>query len=277
MTLGRLTRRAILTAVATAVWPGASRADLAEVRSRGKLIVGTSGSFPPFTAIAPDGSNVGFDIDYLTAVAKLLGVTAEFVTLEGAGVFPGLLAGKFDTACAAYVITEERVKAVDFPEPHAYGGTVMLVRASDTAFQSYADLKDRRIGVILGSVDERRLRSVMPGWKELKTYPGWSEEWIDLMAGRVDGLSTQFAVAINALRHERDAARARIAGEPVFKGVIGFPVRKDDKALRAAMSDAIHTLKANGTLAALSQKWLGATLTAAETDAVWAEQGYIGR
>jgi ABC-type amino acid transport substrate-binding protein len=273
-----LTRRAALLGAATAgVALHTARAELADVKARGTLIVGTSAAFPPFTGTTVDGTNVGFDVAFLTAVAGRMGVKAQFVTLDSSGVFPGLLAKKFDTACAAYVMTEERVKAVNFTVPYAIGSTVMVVRKSDTAFNSYYDLKGRRVGVILGSVDERRLRSSIGGWGELKTYPGWTEEWIDLMAGRVDGLSTQYAVAAASLAHERDANKARIAGEPVLQSMLGYPTRKDDNALRVAMNAAIASLQADGTAEKLSKQYLGYSNTAAEIDKAWSAQNYIGR
>jgi|GEM_PF-233424 polar amino acid transport system substrate-binding protein len=263
--------------IGTMLGTRSARADLADVKSRGILQIGTSGKFPPYSGIAPNGDSIGFDIDYLSAIARKLGVTARVATLDSSGVFPGLLARRFDTACAAFVMTEDRLKAVDFTRPYMFGATVMLVRKSDALFKSYADLKGRRIGVILGSVDERRLRTSVQGWGELKTYPGWSEQWTDLLAGRVDGLSTQYAVAMASMKHERDASEVTIAGDPVFKSVLGFPVRKTDTALRDAMSAAIVELESDGLTQELSRKWLGFEVTPQQIHDVWASQNYLGR
>ena len=250
---------------------------LDEVKARGELIVGTTGRFPPFTGITSDGQLEGYDMDWLNAIAEKLGVKANFIALEGAGLFPGLIAKKFETVSASFVITEERLKAVNFPEPYSASGTVMLVRADDKEFRTYMDLKGQSIGVILGSVDERRLRNKVPGWKELKTYPGWSEQWTDLLAGRVDGLSTDFHVASRSMAQEREADKVRIAGEAVFRSVAGFPVRKECSDLLAAMTKAIRDLKAEGFTEKTSLKWLGSELTPEFIDAAWAEVNYIGK
>jgi len=250
---------------------------LDEVKTRGTLIVGTTGRFPPFTGTTTDGQLEGYDIDWLNAIGEKLGVKANFVALEGAGLFPGLLAKKFDTVSASFVVTKERLKAVNFPEPYSASGTIMVVRADDTKFRTYKDLKGRSIGVILGSVDERRLRNKVPGWKELKTYPGWSEQWADLLAGRVDGLSTDYHVANRSMSKEREADKVRIAGEAVFKSVSGFPVRKECTKLLAAMTKATRELKAEGFTEKASRKWFGSELTPAFIDAAWAEVNYIGK
>ena len=250
---------------------------LDEIKDRGILIVGTTGRFPPFTGITAAGELEGYDIDWLNGIAEKLGVKADFIAVEGAGLFPGLLAKKFDTVSASFVITEERLKAVNFPEPYSASGTIMLVRADDEEFRSYMDLEGRSIGVILGSVDERRLRDKVPGWKELKTYPGWSEQWADLLAGRVDGLSTDYHVANRSMANEREADKVRIAGEAVFKSVSGFPVRKECTGLLAAMTEAIRELKAEGLTQKASRTWFGSELTPEFIESAWAEVNYIGK
>lgn len=265
-------------AVLSALPSGAALAQcMDEIKAKGTLTVGSTGRFPPFTGITSSGQLEGYDIDWLNAIAQKMGVKATFIPLEGAGLFPGLLAKKFDTVSASFVITEERLKAVNFPEPYSASGAVMLVRADDKDFRTYQDVKDRRIGVILGSVDERRLRERVPGWGELKTYPGWTEQWTDLLAGRVDGLSTDFHVARRSMARERDAGKVRIAGDAVFRSVSGFPVRKECPDLLAAMTKAIRELKAEGFTEKTSRTWLGSELTPQFIDSAWAEVNYLGK
>ena len=49
----------------------------------GKLIVVTTGNFPPFTSIDPDtGDNVGYTIDIVREVADRLGLELELPTVD---------------------------------------------------------------------------------------------------------------------------------------------------------------------------------------------------
>ena len=58
----------------------APAAEVPGLVEEGKLIVVTTGNFPPFTAIDPDtGENVGYTIDIVREVANRLGLELELV------------------------------------------------------------------------------------------------------------------------------------------------------------------------------------------------------
>ena len=60
----------------------------------GKLIVVTTGNFPPFTSIDPDsGENVGYTIDIVREVADRLGLELELPTVDFVAELEGLSNG----------------------------------------------------------------------------------------------------------------------------------------------------------------------------------------
>ena len=83
-----------LIAAATLAACGGSedqRNGMDEIRSSGVLRVGTEGTYAPFSYRDPTtGELAGYDVDVANAVAKKMGVRAEFVTTPWDSIFAGL-------------------------------------------------------------------------------------------------------------------------------------------------------------------------------------------
>ncbi|MFN6991886.1 MAG: transporter substrate-binding domain-containing protein, partial [Fervidobacterium sp.] len=101
---------------------------LAEIKKRGKLLVGTEPTFPPFEFVDEKNQVVGFDIDIANELAKRLGVKVEIVNLPFDSLIPALQQGKVDIIIAGMTITEERAKVVDFSKPYFEANQAIVVR-----------------------------------------------------------------------------------------------------------------------------------------------------
>src|ERR1700739_2067751 len=81
--------------------PAAQASDtLAKIKKSGKGTVGTEAAFPPFEFVQ-DGKIVGYDKDILDHIVASLSVKLDQVDTPWQGLFPGLLAGKFDFIASA--------------------------------------------------------------------------------------------------------------------------------------------------------------------------------
>ena len=84
----------------------------------GTITIASDTAFPPFENVE-SGTTVGFDVDLMSAIAKQLGMKAEFKTYKFDGIVAGVQAGtEFDMAASAMTITDERKKAIDFSDPY---------------------------------------------------------------------------------------------------------------------------------------------------------------
>ncbi|MFB3048903.1 MAG: transporter substrate-binding domain-containing protein, partial [Acidimicrobiia bacterium] len=82
------------TAAAAATTTTEAMAEVPGLVEEGKLIVVTTGNFPPFTLINVDtGANEGYSIDLAQAVADRLGLEAEFPTVDFVAELEGLAQG----------------------------------------------------------------------------------------------------------------------------------------------------------------------------------------
>jgi polar amino acid transport system substrate-binding protein len=139
----RIKRLTFLTTL-VAAWIGstvhAHARPLDEVKSSGVLKIGLEPGFLPFEMKLPSGAWEGFDVEMMTAFAKELGVSVEFIDTKWDGIIPALMAQKFDVIVSGMTITEERKQAVAFSTPYYDAGLQALYSANTTA--TYATLAD---------------------------------------------------------------------------------------------------------------------------------------
>ena len=85
----------------------------------GVLKVGAEISYPPMEYVAEDGKTfVGFDVDLMEEVGKLLGVKIEWVNITFDAIFSGLDRGDYDIGVSAISITPERQQNYSMTEPY---------------------------------------------------------------------------------------------------------------------------------------------------------------
>ena len=108
---------------------------LAKIKQSGKVTVGTEAAFPPFEFIR-EGKIVGYDKDILDSVVAGLGVQLEQIDVPWQGLFPGLLAGKFDFIASAMTMYDEPTRKFAFTMPVAEA-TVIAPECSSRSMPSW--------------------------------------------------------------------------------------------------------------------------------------------
>ncbi|WP_413987669.1 transporter substrate-binding domain-containing protein [Labrys okinawensis] len=103
---------------------------LQEVLARGKLIVGTGSTNPPWHFQDDKGELVGFDIDIAHILAKGLfndPSKVEFVTQSSDARIPNITTGQVDITCQAMTVTAPRAQQVAFTIPYYREGVGLLL------------------------------------------------------------------------------------------------------------------------------------------------------
>lgn len=255
--LGLLLIFALLTAAC-----GGRAADTDEpLKSAGVLRVGTEGVYSPFSYHdTATGQLVGYDVDVARAVADKLGVTVEFVETPWDSIFAALEANRFDVVANEVTITPERQAKYDLSQPYSVGEGVIVTRADDNSIKSPADLK--------GKVAAENATS---NWSEIARKAGARVEAVEgftqaiklLNQGRVDVVVND-SIAVYAYLAETNDTSVKIAGTVGEKSEQGFAARKDS-GLLPELNTALDQLRADGTLAAISQKYLKANASGEPT------------
>ncbi|HEY3248321.1 MAG TPA: basic amino acid ABC transporter substrate-binding protein [bacterium] len=217
--------------------------------------VATDATYPPFEMLDANKNIVGYDIDLITEVCKLANCKTDIKSTAWDGIFPALQKGDFDAVISGVTITAERDKTMDFTDPYIEVGQVILVRAGETRISSVNDLAERSVAVQRGTTnDEQATKMQKEGKvKEVKRFPTFDLAVKSLLNSDVDAVIIDNTAASGYMGTNPD--KLKVAGDKFTSEGLGIVVKEGDKELQAAFNAALKTLKENGTLDKLYQKW----------------------
>lgn len=225
----------------------------------GVLTVGTEGTYRPFSFHEDGGTGdlVGYDVEIIEAVADKLGLEVEFQETQWDAIFAGLDAGRFDVIANQVTINDEREAAYLFSGPYTVSPGVIVVPEDDDSITSFADLEGKTTA-----------QSLTSNWYELavdsganvESVEGWAQAVDLLRQGRVDATVND---KLTFLDYETTDGPTglKIAAETEEAGEQAFVFTKDKDDLVAAIDEALDELRADGTLAEISDKYFGADVT----------------
>ncbi|WP_409342060.1 transporter substrate-binding domain-containing protein [Paenibacillus sp. MBLB4367] len=241
--------------------PAASAApsnQLETIKKNGKIKIGLMGTYAPYNFLNDKKEVDGFDADVAKQVAKRLGVQAEFITGEFSGLIEGLQKDKYDALISQVTITDDRKKTMDFSSPYIKNSVNIVVKNDNTTIKSLEDFKGKKVGVGLGTNDEKYLRDVaLPkvGNFEIATYNDVITSLTDLNVGRIDAtINNTFAIKPLV---EKNNFKIKSVGQPIKEDYAGIAIRKNNQELLDALNKAIADMKADGTFKEIFQKWFG--------------------
>jgi polar amino acid transport system substrate-binding protein len=90
-----------------------------KIASDGKLVVGTDPTYEP-NEFKDNGKIVGFDVDLGDAIAKKLGLTAEFEESKFDAILPAL-GTRYEIGMSSFTDNKDREKVVDFVTYYSAG------------------------------------------------------------------------------------------------------------------------------------------------------------
>jgi polar amino acid transport system substrate-binding protein len=228
--------------------------------TNGTLVFGTAAVTEPMSFVDASHSVVGFDIEFATYIAKKLDKQLQVVDMEFGAMLPALIAGKVDMIGAGLSITEERAKNVLFSESYYPSGIAALVRGEAQAevvgdghlMRGAEDIKDKRMGVLLGSIHDSYVNKTYPEAKVYQ-YQNASDMLIALETEKVDVLWYDHFGLKEILSTNPDVA---IIAENVFDAYIAAGFNSDNDALREQFNAYLKDLKANGTHDEMLHRWM---------------------
>ena len=220
-----------------------------------KLKIGTEGAYPPFNLVDARGNVGGFDVEIAEALCAKMQAECEVVTSDWDGIIPALNAKKFDMIVASMSITDERKQAVDFTNPY-YTNKLQFIAPKGAEFKTdEASLKGKVIGAQRATIAGTWLEDNLGDVVEVKLYDTQENAYLDLAAGRVDGVLADKLVNWEWLKSE-PGKDFEFKGEPVYDNDrIGIALRKGDAELREKLNTALQAIVADGTYKQINDKY----------------------
>jgi polar amino acid transport system substrate-binding protein len=214
----------------------------------------TDATWPPMEMVDENKNIVGFDIDFMNAVAKEAGFTVEFKNTAWDGIFAGIAAGKYDAIISSVTITDERKKTMDFSEPYINAGQVLIVpKESDAVI--IADLAGKGVGAQIGTTGAREIDKVEG--VQLKSYDEIGLAFEDMATGRIAGVVCDTPVAAQyALQQDEYKEKFKIVGDVLTEEYYGIVVQKGNQKLLDLINKGIKAVQEEGIDKQLEEKWL---------------------
>ncbi len=222
-------------------------ASMAFAESHSVVRLGTEGAYPPYNFINDDGEVDGFERELGDELCARADLTCEWVTNDWDSIIPNLVAGNYDTIIAGMSITDERDEVIDFttnytqPDPSAY----LALDGTDL------DLDGGVLAAQAGTIQAAHIASSGATLVEFATP---DETIAAVRSGEADAVLADKAYLQPIADENADVA---LVGEDVLLGGgIGMGIRESDAELRDTFSEAIESMKEDGSLNALIEKWL---------------------
>lgn len=233
---------------------------LQRINNGDTIIVGTEGTYPPFTYHDESGKLTGYDVEVTRAVADKLGVEVDFKETQWDAMLAGLDSKRFDmVANQVSLTTPERQAKYDIATPYSWSGAVVLAPTDDNRYSSWEGLKGLRTAQSLssnyGELADRYEAEIVP-------VDGMAQAVQLVKQDRADFTMNDRLAVLDYLKKFPDAnLEIKLTAPKSEQRGSGLILIKGDDAVVEKLNDAMATLQANGTLTELSEEFFGADIS----------------
>ncbi len=250
-------------------------------KDENKLVMATNAAFPPYEY--KDGDNfAGIDVEIAQAIAKKLDMELEIVDVEFGAVLTGVAEGKYDFGMAGITVTDERKQSMDFSNTYATGIQVIIV-ADGSSITSLDDLfnfdaetgdpvslKDPniKIGVQQDTTGDIYSSDAIAKWgfNDLNDDGSIKTDRVTRYKTGAEAIAALKQGKVNCVIIDNEPAKSFVAaneGVHILAGDNEYAiedyaicVKKGNSELLGKINDALAALKADGTIAAIIEKYI---------------------
>lgn len=228
----------LLTAAALALTAGAAMAS-------DVVRMGTEGAYPPWNFINDSGEVDGFERELGDELCARAELTCEWVTNEWDSIIPNLVSGNYDTIIAGMSITDERDEVIDFtqeytpPDPSCYVATLEGVDVDG--------------GVVTAQTSTIQAAFVAENGATLVEFATPEETIAAVRSGEADAVLADCSYLEPIAAEGADLVMLERTEQ--IGGGVGMGLRESDTELKEKFNAAISSMKDDGSLNALIEKW----------------------
>jgi polar amino acid transport system substrate-binding protein len=227
-----------------------------KIKTAGKLIIGVNTPYTPNEFIQ-NGKVVGFDVDLLDAVAKVLGLTTSYQQAEFDKIIPAITAGTYDMGMSSFTDNKEREKTVDFVT-YFSAGILWAAPVGKTVDPDNAC--GLRVAVQTTTTEDTdelpaKSKACTDAGKPAITkvqFDSQDDATNAAVLGKVDAMSADSPVTAYAIK--QSGGKLTAAGKIYEAAPYGWPIAKGSTLVQA-IQGAIQSLISNGTYGQICQKW----------------------
>jgi L-cystine transport system substrate-binding protein len=226
---------------------------LAKVKDDGKLLIGTEGTYAPFTFHDESGNLTGFDVEISTEVAKRLGVEPEFKETQWDALFAGLDAKRFDMIANQVGIRPDRQEKYDFSDPYITSAAVLIAHKDNNEVKAFEDIKGLNAAQSLTSNYGDMAKKY---GASLVSVEGFTQA-VELLASKRVDVTINDRISYLDYTKQRPDAPIKVVDTSEEASASGLMFRKKSDTLVEAVNKALTEMIDDGTYKKISEKWFG--------------------
>lgn len=230
------------------------------------LIVATSGTlYPTSYHDSRTKKLTGFDVEIVRAVAKKLGRKVEFKQLNVDGQLTAVKTGKANMAANDFGISPQRQKEFTLSTPYKHSFNSIVVRKKDdSGIHSWTDIKGKKAAGEAGTSYQRLAKQL--GATTVNYNNVSNDVYLrDVKNGRTDLIMNDYylqKLALKAVPNNGLKIKKNMYFTTSDDGSgVGILMKKGNSKLVKQVDNALATLKKDGTLKKISEKFYGADVT----------------
>ncbi len=208
--------------------------------------MGTEGAYAPYNFINDAGEVDGFERELGDELCARAELTCEWVTNEWDSIIPNLVSGNYDTIIAGMSITDERDEVIDFTQRYTQPDPSAFLAMEGTEI-------DLEGGVFAAQSNTIQASFIAETGATLLEFATPDETIAAVRSGEVDAVLADKAYLSPVA--DEDAELALVGESVLIGGGVGMGLRESDGALREKFDAAIQSMKDDGSLNALIEKW----------------------
>lgn len=228
-----------------------------DVRDTGRLVIGVNVPYAPMEFKNTDGQLVGFDVELMNAVSRVLGLVPDYRDTAFDTILPAVVDGSFDIGMSSVTDTKEREALVDFVT-YFQAGT-QWARRPGTALGP-ASACGLKVGVADGTLQQteelpaKSDQCAAAGMSpiDVVVFKSQDEVTAALIRGELDAMSADSPVTGFAIKLSRGELVP--AGDVFDSAPYGWPVAKDS-GLSESLRLALEHLMETGEYRAIATMW----------------------
>ena len=211
--------------------------------------MGTEGAYPPYNFINESGEIDGLERELGDELCKRAEIDCVWVTNDWDTIITNLQAEDYDTIMAGMSITDERDELIDFTQPYIPPSPSVYLAPASAGESAVSGKVAAQSATI--QADYLSESGAMP--MEYATAPELVQA---ILSGDADAALVDPGFALESVS-ESEGMLAVVGPKVLLDDGIGIGVREEDSDLKDKLDSAISEMKADGSLNALIEEWLG--------------------